>query len=345
LQILVSHEYSKVLSLSVVYLSHFYAAAILRVLSITFIQWFRIVGSSSILIYGVVFIVIAFILLLTIPLLTEQYLLHQPDAIKPLDYTALIIYAPVPSPDIAFIYGLGNYGLPLMIISSWILTISILKPYVYRFGKTKFWIIVSIPLLYQIFTFIVRDANLVNDPSLVSMIYSRPFQFLMAISYQVAGVFFAIAFLTIARKMRRTIMKNYLIISSIGIMALFSSMQPGLPFYASYPPFGLVTLLFLGLSSYMLLIGMLGIAANVSRDSELRREIYKDLHVHSDIFKNMGMAEMQREIEKKVIPLTNKMKLSDDMKEHMDPSEEDVKIMISEVLNEIESRRTKSAEL
>lgn len=38
------------------------------------------------------------------------------------------------------------------------------------------------------------------------------------------------------------------------------------------------------------------------------------------------------------------MKLADDMKEHMDPSEEDVKIMISEVLNEIESRRTKSAE-
>ena len=139
-------------------------------------------------------------------------------------------------------------------------------------------------------------------------------------------------------------MRNYLIISSIGIIALFSSMQPGMPFYAAYPPFGIVTLLFLGLSSYMLLIGMLGIAANVSRDSELRREIYKDLQVHSDIFKNMGMAEMQREIEKKVIPLTNKLKLADDMKEHMDPSEEDVKIMISEVLNEMESRRTKSAE-
>ncbi|MGC2426085.1 MAG: hypothetical protein WA421_03545 [Nitrososphaeraceae archaeon] len=70
----------------------------------------------------------------------------------------------------------------------------------------------------------------------------------LAIKY--LGYFFAIAFLTIARKMRRKVMKNYLIISSIGIILLFSSMQPGMPFYAAYPPFGLVTLLFLGLSSY-----------------------------------------------------------------------------------------------
>ena len=46
-------------------------------------------------------------------------------------------------------------------------------------------------------------------------------------------------------------------------------MQPGLPFFVAYPPFGLVTLLFLGLSSYMLLVGMLGCATYVSRDREL----------------------------------------------------------------------------
>jgi hypothetical protein len=163
----------------------------------------------------------------------------------------------------------------------------------------------------------------------------------MGISYQIAGLFFAIAFLTIARKMRRKLMKNYLVISSIGIMALFSSMQPGMPFYAAYPPFGLPTLLFLGLSSYMLLVGMLGTAANVSRDSELRREIYKDIQVNSDILKKMGMAEMQREMERRILPLADKIKLSDEMRNRMDPSEEDVKIMINEVLTEIHSKRSR----
>jgi hypothetical protein len=188
-EMVILHVYSKILSLLVVYLSHFYAAGILGVLSITFIQWFRIVKSFSILVYGVVFILVLFILLLTIPLLTEQYLHRQPDFIVPVDYVTLIDQAPVPSSDIAFIFGLGNYGLPLMIVSSWILTVSILKPYISRIGKIKFWAIVSIPLAYQLFTFIVRDANLVSDPTLVDIIYSRQFQFLMGISYQIAGLF------------------------------------------------------------------------------------------------------------------------------------------------------------
>jgi hypothetical protein len=141
--------------------------------------------------------------------------------------------------------------------------------------------------------------------------------------------------------MRRKVVKDYLIISSIGIILLFSSMQPGMPFYAAYPPFGLVTILFLGLSSYMLLGGMLGMAANVSKDSELRREIYRGLEVDSDILKNMGMTEVQREMERRILPLTKKIKLSDEMRDRIkDPSEEDVKIMINEVLNEIHSKRS-----
>jgi hypothetical protein len=115
-------------------------------------------------------------------------------------------------------------------------------------------------------------------------------------------------------------------------------MQPGMPFYAAYPPFGLVTLLFLGLSSYLLLVGMLGCAAYVSRDIELRREIYKGLEVDADVLKKIGMAEMQREIEKRVLPLASKIKLFDEMRSRMDPDpdKEDVKLMIEEVLNEIQ---------
>jgi hypothetical protein len=336
----ISHGYHKILSLLVVYFSHFCAAGILAVLSITLIQWFRITRSLAILTYGVVFVVIIFLLLLTIPLLTEQYMNHQPNLILPLDYLTLINRAPIPSSDIAFIYGLGNYALPLMIVSSWILTVSIFKSYINRIGKKKFWIIVSIPLFYQLFTFIVRDANLVSDSSLVDIIYSRQFEFLMGISYQISGLLFAIAFLTIARKMRRRVMKNYIIISSIGIVTLFSSMQPGMPFYAAYPPFGLVTLLFLGLSSYMLLVGKLGIAANVSRERELRRAIYKGLEADSSGFMRMGMAEMQQEMERRILPLANKIKLSDEMRVRMDPSEEEVKIIINEVLNELHSKRS-----
>ena len=335
-EMLIFHEYNKIFSLLVVYLSHFWSAIILGILSLRFIQWFRFATSFSILIYAVVFSMILFLILITIPLLTQQFTI-QSQMIYPRDYTSIITGVIVPSRDIAFIYGLGNYVLPLMIIPSWILTVLLLKPYVNRIGKKRFWLIVGIPLLYQLFTFIVRDTNLVTDPTLVQIIYSQQFQVILGVSYQISGLFFAIAFLSIGRKMKRKGMKNYLIISSIGIVSLFSSMQPGMPFYAVYPPFGLVTLLFLGLSSYLLLVGMLGCAAYVSRDSELRREIYKGLGVDADVLKKIGMAETQREIEKRVLPLANKIKLSDEMRSRMDPDpdEEDVKTMINEVLNEV----------
>lgn len=199
-EMLILHGYGKILSLLAVYLSHFYAVGILGVLSITFIQWFRIIKSFSILVYGIVFIVVLFILLLTIPLLTEQYLYHQPNLIYAGDYLTLVSNAPIPSSDIALIYGLGNYGLPLIIVSSWILTVSMLKPYISRIGKKKFWVIVSIPLVYQLFTFIVRDANLMSDPALVDIIYSKQFQFLFGIGYQVSGIFFCYRILNYCTK-------------------------------------------------------------------------------------------------------------------------------------------------
>jgi hypothetical protein len=81
---------------------------------------------------------------------------------------------------------------------------------------------------------------------------------------------------------------------------------------------------------------MVGIGANASRDMELRREIYRNIKDHPDIFKNLGLAEMQREIESKVIPLNNKIELAGYMKDYVDPSQEDVKIIISEALTEIQ---------
>jgi hypothetical protein len=339
IEMLIFHEYNKIFTILVVYLSHFAAAALLALLSFKFIQWFQFTKTISFLVYAVIFIVIIFLILITIPLLTEQFK-NQPQLIYPRNYSIIILNILVPSSDIAFIFGLGNYVLPLMIVASWILTVSLFRSYINILGKKTFWLIVTIPLLYQIFSFIVRDANLVTDPVLIQIIYSQQFQFLLGISFQVSGFFFAIAFLAIGRNIKRKSMKNYLMISSIGIISLFSSVQPGLPFYAAYPPFGLVTLVLLGLSSYLLLVGMLGSAAYVSRDSDLRREIYKSLAGHSDIFSKMGLAEMERELQKKVLSITEKTKSWDEMRVSTEPDEENVKMMIDEVLREIHSKRS-----
>jgi hypothetical protein len=150
-----------------------------------FIQRFRYVRSISVLFYGVIFIVIIFLILITIPLFT-YYFRNQPSLIYPRDYITLVVGILTPSRDVAFVYGLGLYVLPLMIISSWILTVMLLRPYSNRIGKKKFWLVVSIPSLYQLTTFVIRDANPVTDPNTMQFIHTPLAQFLFGISYQVS---------------------------------------------------------------------------------------------------------------------------------------------------------------
>ncbi len=117
LEAFVLNGYNKILSLLVVYLSHFWSAVMLGFLSIIFVNWFRFSRSFSILIYAAVFGVSIFLILVTLPLLTEHFK-PQPEFIYPRDYTSLITGIVVSSREIGFIYGLGNYVLPVMIIST-----------------------------------------------------------------------------------------------------------------------------------------------------------------------------------------------------------------------------------
>jgi hypothetical protein len=336
-EILIFHQYNTLFLLLVVYISHFFSAGLLVVLSLTFLHWFKLTKSFSMLIYAIVFFVTISLFMLAIPLLTEQYT-SQPQWIYPRSYESLVDALANPTPDIAYIFGFTDYVLPIMIVCSWILTASLLRGSAKKIGNVKFWVIISIPLLYQFITYVVKYTNLITDPNVVQFVYSSQFQIITGISYQISGIFFAIAFLAIARKTQRKVMKNYLIICAIGIVSLFSSMQPGMPFYTAYPPFGLVTLSFLGISSYMLLVGMLGSAAYISTDSELRREVFKGIDNNSDLFK-MGRAEMQREIESRVSEAYKHIDILDEMRDRID-KDEDIKVMMQEVLEELHPRRS-----
>ena len=77
-------------------------------------------------------------------------------------------------------------------------------------------------------------------------------------------------------------------------------------------------------------------AAYISNDSELRREIFKGLDSDSDVLKKMGSAEMQREIERRVLPLADKVKMSTDIEyPNLDMDREDLKMLIDDVLKEV----------
>ena len=71
----------------------------------------------------------------------------------------------------------------------------------------------------------------------------------------------------------------------------------------SYPPFGITTLCYAGLSSFLLLAGSYSTAVILSRHAELRKLIRNSIEgQQSKLLDHIGMSE-QRDIDRKVTPL------------------------------------------
>ena len=82
---------------------------------------------------------------------------------------------------------------------------------------------------------------------------------------------------------------------------------------AAYPPYGLVSVSFTGLSCYLIYNGLYFSAISVSQDMTLRQSIRKSVMEQSKLLDNIGTAEMEREVQKRVLTVVKKT--SADMKE------------------------------
>ena len=84
----------------------------------------------------------------------------------------------------------------------------------------------------------------------------------------------------------------------------------------------------IGLSSYLLLIGIYSSVISVAEDSKLRQSIRNYAIKESRLLDSIGTAEMQREIEKRVIALTkqNQDKMAEETGIQSSLTEEDMNI-------------------
>jgi hypothetical protein len=113
----------------------------------------------------------------------------------------------------------------------------------------------------------------------------------------------------VAKHLEDSNVKGYLIISACGMCLLFASDQPTSLILAPYPPFGLVTICFMGLASYLLYLGIYSSALSVSEDSRLRQTIRKAALKESQQFLDaIGTAEMEQEIKRRVVSFSEKTK-------------------------------------
>ena len=74
-----------------------------------------------------------------------------------------------------------------------------------------------------------------------------------------------------------------------------------------YPPFGLPTICYVGLASYLVLIGVYSSALSVANDVELRRSIRNSVQEDSELLGNIGEAQFEDLLQKKILTKTKSL--------------------------------------
>jgi hypothetical protein len=298
LQIVIRSYYDTIFLTSAMMISYVLATVMLSFLAQRFFSWFRLNKNPVVLLYGLSSTTLAanttlvFVLLVATSssMLTET---EQHGSTPPFfasgSLASMLAYGYTISSIVAFIV-------------TWAATALLLHHYSQKLGRVKYWIIVSIPLIYFLSQFLTLFLNLFA-PLIESnpIFYGILFTLIFTLSKPVGGILFGVAFWTAAKSINSSAVRDYLVISAYGFMLLFISNNP-IPLLATpYPPFGLATVSFMGLSAYMIHVGIYSSAISVSEDSNLRKSIRKFAIQESKLLDSISVAHMEQEITKRAI--------------------------------------------
>ena len=226
---------------------------------------------------------------------------------------------------------------------TWGATVLLLRHYSQKLGKIKYWIIVSIPLVYFLGQFISLFFNLFT-PLLQSnaIFYGVLLTLTFTFSKPAGGILFGVAFWIVARSIRHdSAVRDYMIIAALGLVLLFTSNQVKVLLTGPYPPFGLVTISFMGLSAYMILVGIYSSAISVSEDSILRQSIRTIAIKESSLLDSIGMAQMEQQIQRKVVEFTkrNQDRMAEETGIQSAMTEDDMKQYLEQVIREVKIQK------
>ena len=192
-------------------------------------------------------------------------------------------------------------------IALWISSTLLLRRQRKKWGAIKFYIVISGPLVYYlgviqvIISGILMQYHILNAVDIYSLnvvnsILTKP----------VGGILFGVAFWMVARSLSDTKISDYMKLSAIGIMLLSISNQDASIYLLPYPPFGLPTITFMGLSSYLLFIGIYYSSISISMNAELRKTIESSVEEQFKFVSKIGTSQMENEIQNRVKEITKR---------------------------------------
>jgi hypothetical protein len=221
-------------------------------------------------------------------------------------------------------------------LSVWTSTALLLSHYSKKIGTVKFWLIISLPLIFYISQIVVVELKLalpLGDLNDISFIFY--YRVIFTVSSTLGGILFALPIILISRTISKTNrMHHQLIIFGLGLVLLFVSGSATV-IHNPFPPFGLATVAIAGFASYFVFLGLYSSAISLSEDQQLRRQIRKSAE-DSKFFLKLGDAEVEKKIIEQVEGVRSSM--IEDTGVAPSISIDEAKTYLNEVLNEMKKK-------
>jgi hypothetical protein len=172
--------------------------------------------------------------------------------------------------------------------------------------------------------------------------FSTLYTLFFTLSQPAGGILFGIAFWAVARSVRHSnVVRDYMIISAYGLVLLFTSNEAVVLLNRTYPPFGLATISFVGLSSYLILLGVYSAAISVAQDAKLRQSIRKSVQQESKLLGSIGTSQMEQQLQSRVIKMSKEYRDRMTEKSGLESSlsDSEIKEYLNSVVEEVRKKK------
>ena len=157
------------------------------------------------------------------------------------------------------------------------------------------------------------------------------------------GFLLGFAFIIISKNIKNKIQSkiiDYLGISAIGVTILFVSFFAN-PSAGSYLPFGVISASFFSFGAYLFFAGIYSSSISIASDAVLRQIIRKSLLDYSKLLDNIGLADINRELEKHTEFIWKKHRETIKEETGIEPatSEVDMRNYVHDLISELQKKR------
>jgi hypothetical protein len=228
--------------------------------------------------------------------------------------------------------------------SVWISSVSLTKSYLKKVGKLKYFITVSIPIVYFSLQYSPILLSVTGSLSYLLMangsLFPYLYNFILSTAHVGAAILFGLSFFIIAKYLDDSSLKIYLVMCSAGLMIIFSSSVSASLIASPYPAWSIASISFTLPASFLITMGLDYSSFRIAGDIEIRKYLAR-LKNEFDLLSALGSTEASATIERKVQNASKQIynNLETETLFAAQPSSDDIKKYVEDVLVELKRHK------